>query len=70
MATHSSILAWRILMDQGAWKITSQGSQRFEHYRAAKSIAHDTVATKRRIFSLDIAHFLLLLLLLSHFSRV
>ena len=57
-------------MDRGAWKITSQGSQRFEHYRVAKSTAHDTVATKRSIFSLDIAHFLLLLLLLSHFSRV
>ena len=25
MATHSSILAWRILMDRGAWRTTVQG---------------------------------------------
>ena len=25
MATHSSILAWRILMDRGAWQTTVQG---------------------------------------------
>jgi len=29
MATHSSILAWRILMDRGAWQVTV--------YRVAKS---------------------------------
>ena len=28
MATHSSILAWRIPMDRGAWWATVQGSQR------------------------------------------
>ena len=28
MATHSSILAWRILMDRGAWWATVHGSQR------------------------------------------
>ena len=28
MATHSSILAWRIPMDRGAWKATVHGSQR------------------------------------------
>ena len=27
MATHSSILAWRIPMDRGAWKATVHGSQ-------------------------------------------
>ena len=27
MATHSSILAWRILMDRGAWWATALGSQ-------------------------------------------
>ena len=27
MATHSSILAWRILMDRGAWWVTVLGSQ-------------------------------------------
>ena len=25
MATHSSILAWRIFMDRGAWQATVQG---------------------------------------------
>ena len=25
MATHSSILAWRILMDRGAWQVTVYG---------------------------------------------
>ena len=25
MATHSSILAWRLLMDRGAWGATAQG---------------------------------------------
>ena len=29
MATHSSILAWRIPMDRGAWQ--SMGSQRVKH---------------------------------------
>ena len=27
MATHSSILAWRILMDRGTWWATAPGSQ-------------------------------------------
>ena len=27
MATHSSILAWRIPMDRGAWWATAHGSQ-------------------------------------------
>ena len=31
MATHSSILAWRILMDRGAWWAHSVGSQRVGH---------------------------------------
>ena len=26
MATHSSILAWRILMDRGAWQATVHGT--------------------------------------------
>ena len=30
MATYSSILAWRILMDRGAWQ--SMRSQRVGHY--------------------------------------
>ena len=31
MATHSSILAYRIPMDRGAWWATSMGSQRVGH---------------------------------------
>ena len=31
MATHSSILAWRIPMDHGAWRATVHGSQRVGH---------------------------------------
>ena len=31
MAAHSSILAWRILMDRGTWRATSMGSQRVRH---------------------------------------
>ena len=31
MATHSSILVWRIPMDRGAWQATVHGSQRARH---------------------------------------
>ena len=31
MATHPSILAWRIHMDRGAWQATVHGSQRVGH---------------------------------------
>ena len=31
MATHSSILAWRTLMDRGAWQATVHGVARVEH---------------------------------------
>ena len=31
IATHSSILAWRIPMDRGVWLATSIGSQRVGH---------------------------------------
>ena len=30
MATHSSILAWRIPMDRGAWRLQSMGLQRVD----------------------------------------
>jgi len=41
MATHSSILAWRIPMDRVAWQATVPGSQRVGHDRATKhSTAH------------------------------
>ena len=31
MTTHSSVLAWRIPMDRGAWRATVHGSQRVGH---------------------------------------
>ena len=31
LATHSSILVWRIAMDRGAWQLQSMGSQRIRH---------------------------------------
>ena len=31
MATHSNILAWRILMDRGAWWVQFMGSQTVTH---------------------------------------
>ena len=31
MATHSSILAWRIPMDRGAWQATIHGVTRVRH---------------------------------------
>ena len=31
MATHSSILAWRVPMDRGAWLLESMGSQQVGH---------------------------------------
>ena len=31
MATHSSILAWRIPTDRGAWRATVHGSQIVRH---------------------------------------
>ena len=36
MATHFSILAWRIPMDIGAWRATAHGLQRVGHDRATK----------------------------------
>ena len=44
MATHSSILAWRILMDRGAWWDTVQGVR----------VRHDYVtSTSRQVSSGD-----------------
>ena len=36
MATHSSILAWRIPMDRAAWRATVQGVARVRHNLATK----------------------------------
>ena len=41
METHSSILAWRIPMDRGAWRAQSTGPQTVGHDRATK---HSTAA--------------------------
>ena len=38
IATHSSILAWRILMDRGAWWAAVQGLQRVGHNWVTKRI--------------------------------
>ena len=41
MATHSIILAWRIPMDRGAWRVTVHGSKRIRHDWTTKhSTAH------------------------------
>ena len=37
MATHTSILAWRILMVRGAWRATVHGVTRVGHDIATKS---------------------------------
>ena len=36
MATHSSILAWRIPIDRGAWRATDRGIKRVRHDLATK----------------------------------
>ena len=36
MATHPSIIAWRIPMDRGAWRATAQEVTRVGHDRATK----------------------------------
>jgi len=36
MATHSSILAWRIPMDRGAWQAIVCGVARVGHYLATE----------------------------------
>ena len=34
MATHSSIIAWRIPMDRGAWRAKKQTQLRYQHSMA------------------------------------
>ena len=46
MAAHSSVLAWRIPTDRGAWGLQSLGSHRVSHDRAAK---HGMLALKTRL---------------------
>ena len=40
MATHSSILAWRIPMDRGAWRAAVYGSQRVGQNWVTKPTQH------------------------------
>ena len=40
MATHSSILAWRIPMDRGAWQAAVSGVAKSWTRRAHKSLKH------------------------------
>ena len=42
MATHSSVLAWRIPMDRGAWQVTVHGLQRVRHDRSDLARTHIT----------------------------
>ena len=41
MATHSSILAWKIPMDRGAWQATVHGLQRVGHIERLST--HSTI---------------------------
>ena len=45
MATHSSILAWRIPIDRGAWWIWFMGSQRVRHNWATKHCIAQNIDT-------------------------
>ena len=46
MATHSSLLAWRILMDKGAWRLQYMGSQRVRHNWSDS--AHSTMTSEHQ----------------------
>ena len=42
MATHSSLLAWRILMDRGAWKATVYGIAESDMTEQLSTAQHST----------------------------
>ena len=42
MATHSSILAWRIPWTRGAWQAPIHGLQKVRHDRATKTFTFST----------------------------
>ena len=44
MATHSSILAWRIPMDRGAWRVTVDGVTQSRTRLNRLSTVHITIA--------------------------
>ena len=58
MATHSSILAWRIPMDGGAWRATVQKSPRVRVRAHTHIHTQSAIESKMRI-SFDPAVFLL-----------
>ena len=45
MATHSSLLAWRILMDRGAWKATVHGITESDMTEQLSIAQHTTLNT-------------------------
>ena len=47
MATHSSILAWRLSMDRGAWQAADHGGHRVRHDWATKHSTHCKSQWKR-----------------------
>ena len=49
MATHSSILAWRIPTDRGAWEATVHGVA--ESLTHVSDKAHTLVVTGRKVFA-------------------
>ena len=50
-ATHSSILAWRIPMDRGAWRATGYGVAKSQTQLSDKVYNKHTQVVKRCIFS-------------------
>ena len=48
MATHSSILAWRISMDRGAWRAAVHGVTKSQAWLSDQ--AHNTLSTRRPKF--------------------
>ena len=45
MAAHSSLLAWRILMDRGAWKATVHGITESDMTEQLSTAQHTTLNT-------------------------
>ena len=47
MATHSSILAWRILMDRGAWQTTVHGVAKSQDMTESKHSTAQQMPSKK-----------------------
>ena len=50
MATHSSILAWRVPMDRGAWRATVPGVTESDMTEWLSPTQEDETTVKRQIF--------------------